>query len=430
MENDPVKQYNKKIFSKLFESNNDPDEKLYKNTLLEFDEENQKKYIDENNPELNIKEFTHDSLLKRVAMEDYILFPPKNEPIQIIEDGNLIEKEEPEKLFEEEVDFLQKINRINYLTFSPFGESFFPHKNNNNELNNNKTNEENNESENSFINNNIENKKENKLLDILDFEYDNYVINNDLLFNISMGYIDINKLKKGNAVSSDNFVSKNERINKVKKKERILAKMRSENLDKSEFKYEVIFKQDLYDSLQRFSIKYKNNEYFIDVIKEFYKDMNLLKKLERNSEKNKILLKWEKEFKDKNLKYNLYIQKKERTERKQIKLKKEMEQKMKDEKIKNIEQQKKLETELNKIRIKAMRRNSVYYDRKNLGNKSIESSSSKTYRNKILNDNKSSIDRKGKVKRIKTISYRKNGEDKSNRISWNKQNNDYAFGNL
>ncbi len=34
MENDPVKQYNKKIFSKLFESNNDQDEKLYKNTLL------------------------------------------------------------------------------------------------------------------------------------------------------------------------------------------------------------------------------------------------------------------------------------------------------------------------------------------------------------------------------------------------------------
>ena len=432
MENDPVKQYNKKIFSKLFEANNDQDEKLYKNTLLEFDDENHnqnKNLEDEDNPELNIKEFTHDSLLKRVAMEDYILFPPKNEPIQIIEDGNLIEKEEPEKLSEEEVDFLQKINIINYLTFSPFGESFFPNKKNK-EINNNKTNEENNESENSFLNNNIENKKESKLLDILDFEYDNYVINNDLLFNISMGYIDINKLKKENAVSKENFVSKNERMNKAKKKERILAKMRSENLDKSEFKYEVIFKQDLYDSLQRFAIKYKNNEYFIDIIKAFYKDMNLLKKLERNSEKNKLLIKWEKEFKDKNLKYNLYIQKKERTERKQIKLKKEMEQKMKDEKIKNIEEQKKLETELNKIRIKAMRRNSVYFDRKNFGNKSIESSSSNTYVNKILNDNKSSIERKGKVKRIQTISYRKKDNEKSNRISWKKQNNDYAFGNL
>ena len=431
MENDPVKQYNKKIFSKLFESDNDQDEKLYKNTLLEFDDENQNhnKYFDEDNPELNIKEFTHDSLLKRVAMEDYILFPPKNEPIQIIEDGNLIEKEEPEKLSEEEVDFLQKINRINYLTFSPFGESFFPKKKNN-EINSTKINEENNGSENSFLNNNIEKKNESKLLDILDFEYDNYVINNDLLFNISMGYIDINKLKKDNAVSTENFVSKNERMNKAKKKERILAKMRSENLDKSEFKYEVLFKQDLYDSLQSYAIKYKNNEYFIDTIKAFYKDMNLLKKLERNSEKNKLLIKWEKEFKDKNLKYNLYIQKKERTKRKQIKLKKEMEQKMKDEKIKNIEQQKKLETELNKIRIKAMRRNSVYYDRKNFGNKSIESSSSNTYRNKILNDNKNSDERKGKVKRIKTISYKKKDNDKSNRISWKKQNNDYAFGNL
>ena len=62
-------------------------------------------------------------------------------------------------------------------------------------------------------------------------------------------------------------------------------------------------------------------------------------------------------------------------------------------------EQKKLETELNKIRIKAMRRNSVYFDRKNFGNKSIESSSSNTYVNKILNDNKSSIERKRKRSR-------------------------------
>ena len=427
MDNDPVKQYNKKIFSKLFEQNNDSEEKLYKNTLLEFDEENPIKDLDENNQELNIKEFTHNSLLKRLAMEDYILFPPKNEPLQIIEEGTLIEKEEPEKLFEEEVDFLQKINRINYLTFSPFGESFFPNKNIT-DINNNK--KENNENENSFTNNDIEDKREKKLLDILDFEYDNYVINNDLLFNISMGYIDINKLKKENAVSSENFVSKTERMHKERKKERIFNKIRSENLDKGEFKYEVIFKQDLFDSLQKFAIKHKNNEYFNDIIHQYNHDMNRLKKMEKNTEKNKLLLKWEKEFKEKQLKYNIFIQKKERSERKQIKLKKEMEQKMNDEKIKNIEQQKKLENELNKIRIKAMRRNSVNYDRKKLGNKSVESHSSHTYKNKNLNENNNNSEKKTKVQRIKTISYRKNGEDKSNRINWGNKKNDYAFGNL
>ena len=129
MENDPLNLYNKKVFSKLFESSSDDsNEKLYKNTLLEFDEENQQKDLDENNPELNIKKFTHNSLLKRVSMEDYILFPTKNDPLIIIEEGNVIEKEEPEKLYEDEVDFLQKINKINYLTFSPFGDSFFLHK--------------------------------------------------------------------------------------------------------------------------------------------------------------------------------------------------------------------------------------------------------------------------------------------------------------
>ena len=418
MENDPVKLYNKKIFSKLFESNNDSDEKLYKNTLLEFDEETSRKDFDEKNSELNIKEFTHNALLKRVSMEDYSLFPQKNEPIQIIEDGNLIEKQEPEKLFEEEVDFLQKINRINYLTFSPFGHSFFP----------NKYNDNNKEEKNEDIYNNND-KNEEKLLDILDFEYDNYVINNDLLFNISMGYIDINKLKKENVVKSDNFVSKTERINNEKKKERFLEKMRSENFDKSKFKYEVLFKQDLYDSLQRFALKYKNNEYFTNIIYEFNNDMSKLKKIEKNIEKNKILLKWEKEFKDQHIKYNLYIQKKERNERKKIKMQKEKEIKMNNEKIKNIEQQKKLENELNKIRIKAIRRNSVY-TQKRLGNKSVESSSSNANKKKNTIDFRNSEQKKTNAKRIRTVSYRKNGEDKGSRINWNKQSNDYAFGNI
>ena len=40
--------------------------------------------------------------------------------------------------------------------------------------------------------------KENKILNIIDFDYYNYEINNDLLFNISMGFIDMNKLKLEN----------------------------------------------------------------------------------------------------------------------------------------------------------------------------------------------------------------------------------------
>ena len=313
MENDPLNQYNKKVFSKLFESNNDPDEKLYKNTFLEFDEKKQD--LNENISQLNLKELTHNSLLKRISMEDYILFPPKNESNLKLEEGNLIEKEEPEKLFEEEVDFLQKINKINYLTFSPFGENFFPNKKK-------KDNKKNSSKEKSV---NKKKEIEDKLLDLLEFEYDNYVINNDLLFNISMGYIDLKKLKKENAVSSDKFISKKERIKQEKKKELVLSKMKKKNFEKGEFKYEVAFKQDLFNSLQELVTKYKEEEFFNNIISEFNKDMEKLKEIEKNSDKNKILLKWEKEFKEQQFKYHIYLQKKERRERKESQLQKEME---------------------------------------------------------------------------------------------------------
>ena len=415
MENDPLNQYNKKTFSKLFESNNDPDEKLYKNTFLEFDEKKQD--LNENISQLNLKELTHNSLLKRISMEDYILFPPKNESIPKIEDGNLIEKEEPEKLFEEEVDFLQKINKINYLTF--FGENFFPNKKK-------KDNKKNSSKEKSV---NKKKEIEDKLLDLLEFEYDNYVINNDLLFNISMGYIDLKKLKKENAVSSDKFISKKERIKQEKKKELVLSKMKKKNFEKGEFKYEVAFKQDLFNSLKEFVSKYKEEEFFSNIISEFHKDMDKLKEMEKNSDKNKILLKWEKEFKEQQFKYHIYLQKKERRERKESQLQKEMEKKLNKEKNKDLEKQKQFEDELNKIRTESIKRNSIKNNKKHSGNKSAETSLNKNNKKKL--DNKIIYNKKSKVKRIKTISNdKKISGYKSNRISWPNTKNDYAFGNI
>ena len=352
-------------------------------------------------------------------MEDYILFPPKNESNLKLEEGNLIEKEEPEKLFEEEVDFLQKINKINYLTFSPFGENFFPNK----KKKDNK--------KNSLKEKSINKKKENedKLLDLLEFEYDNYVINNDLLFNISMGYIDLKKLKKENAVSSDKFISKKERIKQEKKKELVLSKMKKKNFEKGEFKYEVAFKQDLFNSLQELVTKYKEEEFFNNIISEFNKDMDKLKEMEKNSEKNKILLKWEKEFKEQQFKYHIYLQKKERRERKESQLQKEMEKKLNKEKNKDLEKQKQFEDELNKIRTESIKRNSIKNNKKHSGNKSAETSLNKINKKKI--DNKIMDNKKSKDKRIKTISNdKKISGYKSNRISWPNTKNDYAFGNI
>ena len=359
----------------------------------------------------NIKEYTHNSLLNRISMEDYYLFPPKAESLLIMEDGNLKEKQEPEKLNEEETEFLQKINKLNYLTFSPFGESFFPHKFNEKNI------KEKNNKDNS--NNNLEiNKKEEKMLDILDFDYEHYLLNNDLLFNISMGYIDITKLKKENIVSNDYLINKKEKINQNEKKMRIMAKIKEENPTKSEFKYEVPFKQNLYERLQNFAYRYRNEEFFMKMISEFNSEMSIITKLEKNSEKNRLLLKWESEFKDKQIKYNFLMQKKERMEKKEIKLQKEKEQELYLEQKKMDEQQKILESELNKLRNKVKKRNSLNSNQRQ-GIKSIESSSS--YTNKYNSVNNTEKNTKHK-KKLRTVSSQRNKDGiKSERI--NKNNN-------
>ena len=411
MENDPLKLYNKKTFIKLFESSNDSSDKLYKNTLLDFGDEFAKKNIEETNIESNIKEYTHNSLLNRISMEDYYLFPPKAESLLIMEDGNLKEKQEPEKLNEEETEFLQKINKLNYLTFSPFGESFFPHKFNEKNI------KEKNNKDNS--NNNLEkNKKEEKMLDILDFDYEHYLLNNDLLFNISMGYIDITKLKKENIVSNDYLINKKEKINQEEKKMRIMAKIKEENPTKSEFKYEVPFKQNLYERLQNFAYRYRNEEFFMKMISEFNSEMSIITKLEKNSEKNRLLLKWESEFKDKQIKYNFLMQKKERMEKKEIKLQKEKEQELYLEQKKMDEQQKILESELNKLRNKVKKRNSLNSNQRQ-GIKSIESSSSYTNKHNSVNNTEKNTKHK---KKLRTDSSQRNKDGiKSERI--NKNNN-------
>ena len=244
-----------------------------------------------------------------------------------------------------------------------------------------------------------------------------------------MGYIDLKKLKKENAVSSDKFISKKERIKQEKKKELVLSKMKKKNFEKGEFKYEVAFKQDLFNSLQELVTKYKEEEFFNNIISEFNKDMDKLKEIEKNSEKNKILLKWEKEFKEQQFKYHIYLQKKERRERKESQLQKEMEKKLNKEKNKDLEKQKQFEDELNKIRTESIKRNSIKNNKKHSGNKSAETSLNKNNKKKL--DNKIIYNKKSKVKRIKTISNdKKISGYKSNRISWPNTKNDYAFGNI
>ena len=351
-----------KIFKKMFDSQKDTDEKLYKNTLFTFSNEiKSKKYS-------NINELTHDSLLKRMAMEDYTLFPPKNDSLLITDDETLIGKEDPEKLYEEEVNYLRSINQINYLTFSPFGDSFFPYKCNNNKIKNNKQNFY---EEKQYDDNLHPYDRENKILDIIDFDYNNFEINNDLLFNISMGFVDMSKLKKENVVRSELFVPRSERFNNGRKLNTYVRK-KPEIENKDEYEYDVEFKSGLMENILKFVNMNENNEFFSKTINNFYKDFTQMQNMNKNIEKNKLLLKWEKIFKDRQKLYKNYLvelQKKERRKRKQQKIQKEIDEKIHQEKLKQYEQEKEFLNELEKIRkknLKQKRRNSVEERKKNM----------------------------------------------------------------
>ena len=431
MENE-INPSEEKKYMKIFENQKDTDEKLYKNTLFEFNDEIKGK------KDSNIKELTHDSLLRRMSMEDYSLFPPKNDSVLITEDENLVGKEDPEKLYEEEVNYLRSINQINYLTFSPFGDSFFPYKYKNKNFHNDKEKENSNDEKDEDVSD--INDRENKILNIIDFDYNNYEINNDLLFNISMGFIDMNKLKHENVVSSDVFVPRSERFNNGRKLVNKFVKKKNES-DKKIFEYDVEFKNDLLDNILKFVNKNENNEFFTKTINSFFKEYTQIEHMNKNIEKNKLLLKWDKVFKDRQKLYKSYLielEKKERQKRRQLKLQKELDEKKYQEKLRKYENQKVFENELEKIRkkgLKGLRRNSLINSQKNhnfsfncssSGNSNLlEVSSSKMKNGNMLEG------RNARRKHGKTVyQKRKKNDEDEERIEWLKAKNDYYFFHL
>jgi hypothetical protein len=222
------------------------------------------------------------------------------------------------------------------LTFSPFGENFFPIKKK-------KDNKKNSSKEKS-----VNKKKENedKLLDLLEFEYDNYVINNDLLFNISMGFIDMNKLKLEN-------------LDKPKNNENLKQDKSISNKDA-----DVELKTDLMNKLEKFVKSHEKNEFFSSCIHEFHKDLNELQNLKENSEKNKILLKWEKILTEKNKLYQKYIAEQKEKEREKKRKEEKLQKEMEEQRLIKIQKEKKFEAELEKIRKKASKK--VEKDRRSL----------------------------------------------------------------
>ena len=421
---------NNKLLDKLFDYSNQQDDILYKNKIIPplIDDKNNNEESEKNKIEI-----TRDKILKNLSLEEYELFPPKNDSFIINTNEQGKEKEDNDKLLSEEIDYLQNLNKLNYLTFSPFGTSFF------HDLNKNKNNREENDK-------NIK-EKENKLLNIIDFDYNNYEINNDLLFNIGMGFIDINKLKLENVTTNE----KNNKSLPKKKNEKYMhildnyenddtIKEISDNENVSEISESVELNISLLNELNHFIEKKKNISYFTEIINLYKKELNEVEKSNDINKENELLEKWKKKLHEKKenyLKYLIEEKKKERKLKEEEKIKKLKEIKLEKEKKQKIIKENEFLKELEKIRIKGIKKLNRKKEMSYLNNYyNINNPSSYRDRDKFRKISAEPFE-ENESKRIKTG---RNGNkywnkifksfDNSDRYSYIKKKNDYFFHDL
>ena len=369
---------NMELLDTLFDYSNKEDDILYKNDIYSpLIEEQYKQEI----PEKNKIEITRDKILQKLSLEEYSPFPPKNDSLGI----NLNEKgkEDQEKLSEEEIDYLHNINKLNYLAFSPFGTSFFP------DLNSiNKTEEKNDQ-------------KEKEILNIIDFDYNNYEINNDLLFNIGMGFIDINKLQLENVITSDkkaklkNKKTKKNLIENITSNENnnSIIQEKKENEDNNEISDSKELNTTLMEEINGFIENNKNISFYKDIFKEFNKELSDLEKSEDIDKENEALEKWKIKFEKKKKSYKLYLikeEEKKKKEKEEEKIRKETEMKLEKERLEKINKEKELFKELEQIRIKSLRKmknkKEFTYFNKNYIKRNLLTEKGKNKNNTINND--------------------------------------------
>ena len=281
------------FINNLFEKKEkDQNEQLYKNEFYILEEEIKSK------KNQNSLQFMHDILLNKLMLEDYVPFPPKNdEPIIVNNQKEEKKKEDDQdKLIEEENEFLRSLHKINYLTFSPFGLSFF----------------EDNGKDKSNVNEDLAKEKEEKILHMIDFNYDNFEVTNDLLLNICQGFVDINKLKEEN-------LTKNKEKEKAKEKQKELAN----NL----IPKEEDAKQNETPKIEK-QVLDKYEQEFVDEITAklnipFYKEFLTPCKEEFDEAKDKferkiVMANWKQKIKEKDNDYDLYLKELEEKKRKEM----------------------------------------------------------------------------------------------------------------
>ena len=279
------------FINNLFEKKEkDQNEQLYKNEFFILEEDIK------NNKNQNSLQFMHDILLNKLMLEDYVPFPPKNEEPIIINNQKEEKKKEDDqdKLIEEENEFLRSLHKINYLTFSPFGLSFFD--DNNKDKNN--------------LNEDLAKEKEEKILHMIDFNYDNFEVTNDLLLNICQGFVDINKLKEENLTKN----KEREREKERQKEALLLNKAKEESKQKEAQKNEAIN----YDKAEQ--------EFYNEITAKsqlpFYRDLLIpgkeeFKAAKTKNEREEIISKWKPKILEKDKEYEKYLREMEEKQRKE-----------------------------------------------------------------------------------------------------------------
>ena len=327
---------NEKLLDTLFDYSNKEDDILYKNDIYSPLDEDQN---NEENSKKSKVELTRDKILQNLSLEEYSTFPTKNESsvLNLNEPGK--DKEDQDKLLDEEIDYLQNLHKLNYLTFSPFGTSFIP----NLKINSEKKEEDQIK----------EKEKENKILNIINFDYNNYEINNDLLFNIGMGFIDINKLQLENVTQNDI----NETIrNKNNINNNIINETKESNIEINETEE---LNTSLMKELNEFIEENKEISFYKEIIDQFNNEMIDNEKSEDINKENELLEKWKKLFEKKKKSYKKYLKEereKKKKEEEEEKKRKDMEKNIEQKRKEKIQKEKEFLQELEKIRMKGIKR--------------------------------------------------------------------------
>ena len=339
--NNKNEKLEEEFFTNLFEKKEkEQNEQLYKNEFYVLEEEMK------TNKDKNSLQFMHDALLNKLMLEDYSPFPPKNDEPENMNDKKK-EDEKEKELIKEENEFLRSLHRINYLTFSPFGLSFF----------------DDNFKDNANMSEEYLKDREEKILSMINFDYNKFEVTNDLLLNICQGFVDINKLKEENLEvnrtqdlqSSTSVFSASNNINSTAATTNYKTDITSTAIrerDEPEKDEDEQSEEDFYENIN----KKRKIDFFKDLIKKYDDEMSKMTK----NEKRENMKRWKDLLDDKEKEYSEYQKKvkeeekkrkEEEKRQKEIERKKEMER---QEKMRKEEELKKgLEEIIKKVKKKA-----------------------------------------------------------------------------